>query len=141
MTAVLWIWKIISWNFRIKYQQAWIAKIKIIFHLAAHMRDNITLLSKSGQFYNQIRSHNSGKLQKNVTLRVWEIIWFKKREKVLTSVLYKYLKCFSPGGPNIGWSVQREMLNFTNDAKNARLFAKNENSPMCHEQHKYWFWV
>ena len=111
------------------------------FTLAALIGGNLALWSTFGHFGNFVRDHFRVKLHNLVSLRVQESVCFTKRKKVVNGILYQAQKDFSPGGPNIGLSLVRGILQICDNARNSRLFANIANSTMSHDQLKYWFWA
>ena len=98
MCAISSIWKIIWWNLRRVYLGVQTARVKIIFPLAARLGgiyQHWLVLANFGETV-------GGKLHQLVTLWVWVIIRCEKRQKVLSEILYKAQKLFSPGGPHGG---------------------------------------
>ena len=139
VNVFLWIYKIILWNLRRKYGKVWSARKKRIFpwrhtwvvylHHWANLDIKFSITRK--------RANNRQTSKDDVTLRVREITCFPKQKKLLLSALYRFCKNFSPGDPHFEISLQKGMLNITNNTKNARLFANFEKFVMCHKQLKY----
>ena len=100
MTVVWSISKIISWNLGWRYIIVCNTSVKMIFPPAAHIggiTQHWLVLANFGHW-------RSTKVHEVVTLWVWEMTRFQKREKVPLEVLYNVQKCFSPGGPHRGIS-------------------------------------
>ena len=94
VTVVLRIWKIISRNLWNKYSKVSIAKVKKIFPLAAHIRDNLRYWADLVILIPIKRADNVQISNDAVSLKVYDKIYFAKQEKLLTSILYQGDKHF-----------------------------------------------